>query len=233
MKQDRTANLTRGTPSRKHRKDFIKLRWHSCHCSFHSCVVFEAAATQTAAEAEDSGGGGSGSGSGSGEEEEKEEERGRRSAVFEAGEKRLRGRALMTWPIMERPDHVNPRRGRGELSRNSRGGIVKGIGRGAPDDSGDGEEVDERREEDDRAAGGGGLVERKMKEGEREGILRGIRGIGIADLVSVWWSGGVSVASDERLREILLRSRWVKCEGGLEILSRRGVVDSGVSSPMC
>ncbi|GAB2225531.1 hypothetical protein Droror1_Dr00006327 [Drosera rotundifolia] len=60
----------------------------------------------TAMEVEDSGGGGDGSGE---EEEEEEEERGRRSAVFEAGEKRLRERALMTWPIMERPDHVNPR----------------------------------------------------------------------------------------------------------------------------
>ncbi|GAB2219841.1 hypothetical protein Droror1_Dr00007478 [Drosera rotundifolia] len=60
----------------------------------------------TAAEAEDDGGGRGGSRE---EEEEEEEERGRRNAVFEAGEKRLRGRALMTWPIMERPDHVNPR----------------------------------------------------------------------------------------------------------------------------
>ncbi|GAB2219842.1 hypothetical protein Droror1_Dr00007479 [Drosera rotundifolia] len=48
----------------------------------------------TTAEAEDGDGGGGGSGE---EKEEEEEERGRRSAVFEAGEKRLCGRALMTY----------------------------------------------------------------------------------------------------------------------------------------
>ncbi|GAB2253482.1 hypothetical protein Droror1_Dr00006329 [Drosera rotundifolia] len=64
----------------------------------------------TVAKAEDGDGGVGGSGEEEEEEEEEgEEERGRRSAVFEAGEKSLHGRALMTWPIMERPDHVNPR----------------------------------------------------------------------------------------------------------------------------
>ncbi|GAB2244753.1 hypothetical protein Droror1_Dr00000246 [Drosera rotundifolia] len=64
--------------------------------------------------------------------------------------------------------------------------------------------------------------------------------LGLRIPVSLGWcfgevklGSGVSVAFDERLREILLRSRWVKCEGGLEVLSRRGVVDSGVSSPTC
>ncbi|GAB2242519.1 hypothetical protein Droror1_Dr00019294 [Drosera rotundifolia] len=55
------------------------------------------------------------------------------------------------------------KRGRGEFSRNSRGGIVEGIGRGAPDDSGDGEEVDERRRGCSRKSGGAdwGLIEQR------------------------------------------------------------------------